>query len=223
MQPFDPDAAEAAEAEAADGADFGGESYTSRPRKSKSKSLGGSGTMSNSDTRSSSSRATSTGFAGAGAGPAPYNHQFIAQQHQSTPRSPLSESVPSSPMSPISPNGDKEKKKRRKSKSKTSMSLSISHSTSSQSATASSLMSPPPDVPEHLPAIAGNGADDFEGFPGDLGPSELLVTGSEEAVEEERPRKAEYLPVSGFPSVGLRGIERKNSDMGVFLARRGDE
>ncbi|RPD55640.1 hypothetical protein L226DRAFT_554064 [Lentinus tigrinus ALCF2SS1-7] len=214
VQPFDPDAAEAAEAEAADGADFGGESYTSRPRKSLGG--GGGGTMSTSDTRSSSSRGTSVnGFAG----PAPYNHQFLAQ-HQPSVHSPLSESVPSSPLSPTAPTA--ERKKRRKSKSK---GISISHSTSSQSATASSLMSPPPTVPEHLPAIAGSAADDFEGFPGDLGSSGLVATGGAEHVHEEQqqPRKPEPLPVSGFPSVGLRGTGRRNSDMGVFLARRGDE
>ncbi|KAI0646687.1 hypothetical protein C8Q79DRAFT_1010277 [Trametes meyenii] len=32
-----------------------------------------------------------------------------------------------------------------------------------------------------------------------------------------------HLPVASFPSVGLRGIQRTKSDMGVFLARRGDE
>ncbi|TFK84039.1 hypothetical protein K466DRAFT_602362 [Polyporus arcularius HHB13444] len=89
-------------------------------------------------------------------------------------------------------------------------------------------MSPPPTVPEHLPAIA-HGGDSFEGFPGDFGSSELRAAELELELEpEEQPetRKAEYLPVSGFPSVGLRGgFERRssNSDMGVFLARRGDD
>ncbi|TFK79354.1 hypothetical protein K466DRAFT_606206 [Polyporus arcularius HHB13444] len=60
-------------------------------------------------------------------------------------------------------------------------------------------MSPPPTVPEHLPAIA-HGGDSFEGFPGDFGSSELRAA---ELEPEEQPetRKAEYLPVSGFPSV----------------------
>ncbi|RDX45368.1 hypothetical protein OH76DRAFT_1408132, partial [Lentinus brumalis] len=211
VQPFDPEAAEAAEAdEAADGADFGGESYASRPRsKSKSKSLQGSGTMSTSDTRSSSSRGTSTVYVGAG--PAPYNHQFQFQ-HQPILRSPLSESIPSSPISPTANGGvPGEKKKRRKSKSKTPASLSLSHSTST--GTASELMSPPPTVPEHLPAIAHG--DSFEGFPGGFGSSELRAAEPEEQAET---RKAEYLPVSGFPSVGLRGgFERRssNNDMGV--------
>ena len=89
MQPFGPDAAEATEAEAADGGDFGGESYTSRPR---SKSLGGSGTMSTSGTRQALGRVAAP----------PYHHQ----EQQSVPRSPLSESVPSSAMSPTTPNGD---------------------------------------------------------------------------------------------------------------------
>lgn len=215
VQPFDPEAAEAAEAdEAADGADFGGDSYASRPRsKSKSKSLQGSGTMSTSDTRSSSSRGTSTVYVGAG--PAPYNHQFQFQ-HQPILRSPLSESIPSSPISPTANGGvPGEKKKRRKSKSKTPASLSLSHSTST--GTASELMSPPPTVPEHLPAIAHG--DSFEGFPGDFGSSELRAAELElEPEEQPETRKAEYLPVSGFPSVGLRGgFERRssNSDMGV--------
>ena len=36
-------------------------------------------------------------------------------------------------------------------------------------------------------------------------------------------KKNEYLPVSGFPSAGFRRTDSRNSDMGVFLARRGDE
>ena len=195
VEPFDPDAAEAAreaaEAEA-DGADFGGESYTSRPRKSKSKSSHGAGTMSTSDTRSSSSRGTgSQGYthvhSGHGQGAAPYNHQFLASLQAPThvpgiPRSPLSPlsfshshdggSVPSSPV-PASPNVT-ERKKRRKSKSSKSHATSLSISTSSQSATAtaSSLTSPPPSALAHPSATAPRIVahdDDFEGFPGDFG------------------------------------------------------
>ncbi|KAI0747229.1 hypothetical protein C8Q80DRAFT_1272005 [Daedaleopsis nitida] len=229
VEPFDPDAAEAARHAAdadADGADFGGESYTSRPRKSKS--TGGSGTMTTSDTRSSSSRGTgsnSNGYAytsgtGTGSGPAPYNHQFMA--HQPYSPSPLSPSSDSVPPSPLSAAGEKEPKKRRKSKSKPNA-LSVSHSTSSQSATASSLLSPPPSTTVFAPAIAA--ADDFEGFPGAFSSSELAsgVHAEEDAAAAEQRKRSEYLPVTGFPSVGFRGPERRGSDMGVFLARRGDE
>ncbi|KAM5541889.1 hypothetical protein V8D89_004618 [Ganoderma adspersum] len=194
VEPFDPDAAEAE----ADGADFGGESYTSRPRKSKSKSKSshGTGTMSTSDTRSSSSRGTgSQGYThvhpGHGQGAAPYNHQFLASLQAPThvpgiPRSPLSPlsfshshdgdsgSAPSSP-APASPNVT-ERKKRRKSKSASSKShatsLSISTSSQSATATASSLTSPPPSALAHPSATAPRIVahdDGFEGFPGDFG------------------------------------------------------
>ena len=83
-------------------------------------------------------------------------------------------------------------------------------------------------MPAIAPASAGAG-DDFEGFPGDLGGGALVDVhahaGGGDGLESEegQVKKAEYLPVTGFPSVGLRGIGGRNSDMGVFLARRGDE
>ncbi len=87
-----------------------------------------------------------------------------------------------------------------------------------------------------MPTIVspGAGGDDFEGFPGNFGSSDLraVQAGGQmidmhdpdtDVLEHEQPKKVDYLPVTGFPSAGLRGIERRNSDMGVFLARRGDE
>ncbi|EJF58160.1 hypothetical protein DICSQDRAFT_139644 [Dichomitus squalens LYAD-421 SS1] len=256
VEPFDPDAAEAAreavEAEA-DGADFGGESYTSRPRKSKGKSLNGAGTMSTSDTRSSSSRGTGSQgytYVPAGQGAAPYNHQFLASLQAPThipgiPRSPLSplsqdaDSVPPSPASPSTANVT-ERKKRRKSKSSKSLSVSTS-SQSATTATASSLTSPPPSerpqfaAPRIVSPGPGGAQDDFEGFPGDFGSSDLLVAGGalvemhadpaedDDGVVRAAAKRSEYLPVAGFPSAGFRRSDSRNSDMGVFLAHRGDE
>ncbi|PIL26857.1 hypothetical protein GSI_11037 [Ganoderma sinense ZZ0214-1] len=202
VEPFDPDAAEAAreaaEAEA-DGADFGGESYTSRPRKSKSKknrSAHGAGTMSTSDTRSSISSSRGTGSqGGTGTGPAPYNHQFLASLQAPThvpgvPRSPLSPFEDSAPASPVSPNVTERKKRRKSAKSSSkSHAASLSVSTSSQSATASasatasSLASPPPSATAHpsAPRIASHddGDDDgFEGFPGDFSNGDIPAAGS---------------------------------------------
>ncbi|KAI0360299.1 hypothetical protein OH77DRAFT_1418175 [Trametes cingulata] len=238
-RPFDPDAAltaqDAAEAEA-DGADFGAESYTSRPRKSKSGRSTGAGTQTTSDARSSGTGSNSYTYsfaqAGAGAGVAPYNHQFLAQQPM--PRSPLSplspesEGAPPSPGATVSSNGMK--KHRRKSTRPKSQSISVS----SASQTASSLVSPPASdagpgprvfAPGHghghsLSVAARSPVEDFEGFPGDLGVHELQ--GPEETGEAEQRRK-EHLSVASFPTLGLRGVQRTKSDMGVFLARRGDE
>ncbi|KAI0366068.1 hypothetical protein BV20DRAFT_972260 [Pilatotrama ljubarskyi] len=249
-QPFDPDAAlaaqDAAEAEA-DGADFGAESYTGRPRKSKSSRSGGGGTQTTSDTRSSSgtgSNSYSYSFAPGGAGlsgVAPYNHQFLAQ-HQPMPRSPLSPLSPESQGAPPSPaptaSSNGMKKHRRKSTRPKSQSVSVS----SASQTASSLVSPPASdagpgpsprvfAPGHghgqsLSVAVRPNAEDFEGFPGDFGVHELqtgapLPSGGAQGESEERTK--EHLPVASFPSVGLRGVQRTKSDMGVFLARRGDE
>ncbi|KAI1784658.1 hypothetical protein LXA43DRAFT_196745 [Ganoderma leucocontextum] len=203
VEPFDPDAAEAAreaaEAEA-DGADFGGESYTSRPRKTKSRSSHGTGTMSTSDTRSSSSRGTgSQGYTPVhpGQGVAPYNHQFLASLQVPThipgiPRPPLSplsqddDAAAAAPSSPVSPNVTERRKRRKpkpKSKSK-SPAASPSISTSSQSATAttatsSDLTSPPPSELAHPSAPAPRivSQDDFEGFPGDFSNGEIPASG----------------------------------------------
>ncbi|KAI0777801.1 hypothetical protein BD413DRAFT_610099 [Trametes elegans] len=222
-RPFDADAALAAEAESAgrdgdaDGADFGAESYTRRPRHgSKARAGGSGGTQTTSDTRSSGTRRTgSDSYAFA----TPYNHQFLAQQQQqqyqpqTSPLSPYTQSdgVPPSPGAPAPVNGaqNKQKKKHRRRSTRaepTSASVTGSGSGSSPSATASqtaSLVSPPPSEP--APRVF-TPADGFEGFPGALG--------------GHAPH-----PDAGaaFPSVGLRGIERTKSDMGVFLARRGDE
>ncbi|KAI0747231.1 hypothetical protein C8Q80DRAFT_1345432 [Daedaleopsis nitida] len=65
----------------------------------------------------------------------------------------------------------------------------------------------------------------FRGLPGGFSSSELAsgVHAEEDAAAAEQRKRSEYLPVTGFPSVGFRGPERRGSDMGVFLARRGDE
>ena len=207
VENFDPDAAEAAreaaEAEA-DGADFGGESYTSRPHKTKSKSSRGNGTgtmsMSTSDTRSSSSRGTgsqSYHHPGHGNGPAPYNHQFLASLHVPThapgagiPRPPLSplsqdadadaDGVPPSPMSPHVTERKKHHKSKPKPKSHAaSLSLSTSSQSATASATASELTSPPPsELPHPHPRIVPAQDDNFEGFPGDFSNGETPAGGA---------------------------------------------
>ncbi|KAI9061569.1 hypothetical protein FKP32DRAFT_1604773 [Trametes sanguinea] len=119
----------------------------------------------------------------------------------------------------------------------------------SQSATASqtaSLVSPlQSDAPGPAPRVFSPAhAQDFEGFPGGFGEhapgaeqeQELRapVHGAfgegegegeedEERARKERARASAHLAVASFPSVGLRGVQRTKSDMGVFLARRGDE
>ena len=247
-QPFDADAALAAEAEADDGADFGGESYTRRPRKSTSGggSRGMSGTQTTSDTRSSStgtSHSHSYSYSFAQGGVAPYNHQFLAQQPQHTmpmPRSPLSphsDGVPASPGASL--NGAK--KHRRKSTRSKAHSVSVAGSGSGSSHTPSataSLVSPPgSDAPAPASPARHRPQDGFEGFPGELGHAhdqelQASVPASTEEVPREEleadvdttpQRKSEPLSVASFPSVGLRGVQRTKSDMGVFLARRGDE
>ncbi|KAI0646690.1 hypothetical protein C8Q79DRAFT_685347 [Trametes meyenii] len=250
---FDPDVAiaaqDAAEAEA-DGADFGGESYTSRPRKSKSKPRsGGSGTQTTSDTRTSSTGAGSNShsypYALAQGGVAPYNHQFLAQQPPSgVPRSPLSLLTPGTegadvPPSPNASSNGAKKHRRKSTRPKShSVSVSVSGSGSSQSATASqtaSIVSPPPsDAPALAPRVFAPGhahgrslsvVEDFEGFPGDFGGVQELQGGAPAYPNDGGDMKKDegHLPVASFPSVGLRGIQRTKSDMGVFLARRGDE
>ncbi|KAI0824936.1 hypothetical protein BC628DRAFT_1321592 [Trametes gibbosa] len=250
-QPFDTDAALAAEAEAeGDGADFGAESYTRRPRRS-TLTGGRSGT---SDTRSSS---TGTGSNSQtyphphpSASVAPYNHQYLAQQQQHPmPRSPLSPVAPGSDSVPPSPGvaahasasdvGNGMKKHRRKSTRPKAQSISVSVSGSSASATASqtaSLVSPVPSeapvvprvyTPQQLSFAAPMAQDDFEGFPGDFGVQELQMGSGTHTFEAVAPQKGaapvSAVPEATFPSVGLRGIQRTKSDMGVFLARRGDE
>ncbi|KAI0327640.1 hypothetical protein GY45DRAFT_1327417 [Cubamyces sp. BRFM 1775] len=246
-QPFDADAALAAEAEADDGADFGGESYTRRPRKSTSGSgsRGMSGTQTTSDTRSSStgtSHSHSYSYSFAQGGVAPYNHQFLAQQPQHTapmPRSPLSPLSPGSDGVPASPGASLNgaKKHRRKSTRSKAHSVSVTGSNSSHTPSATaSLVSPPGS---DAPASRNRPEDGFEGFPGELGhththdqelqasvPGYPIETAPEELetdVDTTPQRKSEPLSVASFPSVGLRGVQRTKSDMGVFLARRGDE
>ncbi|KAH9848988.1 hypothetical protein C2E23DRAFT_738097 [Lenzites betulinus] len=232
--PFDADAALAAEADAdGDGADFGAESYTRRPRPARS------GT---SDTRSSSTGTGSQTYPHPHPHPqAQYNHHFLAQQQQQQP-------IPRSPLAPIAPGADSAppspaaasasgggKKPRRKSTRPKAQSISVSVSGSSASQTAS-LVSPvasePPFVPRvytpQQPAFAAAPAqDDFEGFPGDFGVQEMQLGGGLPTFGADAPQKSiapdGAVPEATFPSVGLRGIQRTKSDMGVFLARRGDE
>ncbi|KAI8971303.1 hypothetical protein BD414DRAFT_426400 [Trametes punicea] len=250
-QPFDADAALAAQAQAeveADGADFGAESYTSRPRKGNTGTGSGrtNGTQTTSDARSSSTGTShSYSFAQANGDVAPYNHHFLAQQLP-LPRSPLS---PESDGVPASSRGSSNgaKKHRRKSTRPKSQSASASGSsnsnTNSQALTASQTASPVSDAPApsprvfappHAHAQSRHPDGDFEGFPGEFGGSQELQNGArhaaayghngdEEELGREESARAEHLPVASFPSVGLRGVQRTKSDMGVFLARRGDE
>ncbi|PCH44651.1 hypothetical protein WOLCODRAFT_139124 [Wolfiporia cocos MD-104 SS10] len=93
---------------------------------------------------------------------------------------------------------------------------SASQSTASQSA---SLPSPPPDATvfpqaEIAGALSANAEEPFEGFPG--GTLDLAREHANVAVESTKSVNVD------FPSVGLRGIQRTKSDMGVFLANRGE-
>ncbi|OBZ78178.1 hypothetical protein A0H81_02712 [Grifola frondosa] len=155
----------------------------------------GTGTSSTSDSRSRTSDSRSYHSNG---DPTRYNHHYLSQQSQPHPPSPLS---------------PKPKSKRKSSKSKSTSSTSQSPS----------LRSPPlsdvasPRVFAHasahlLPGIPDAETDEhFEGFPGEIVPPTPK--------REDSPSVA----AEAFPSVGLRGVQRTKSDMGVFLARRGDE
>ena len=214
---FDPDAAPPPD----DDADFGAESYTARPRKS-------GAPPGSSDTRSSSAGTgtNSRGYAGAGY-LAQVQHAHAPALH--SPLSPYGESpfgdAPLSSPTVARVDGEKRKKQRRKSRP---AALSVSGSSASASTGGGAALVSPPMASSLVGVLSPR--DDFEGFPGEFGAQELAggveMDGAGEVSGMAPPVEAEeggYTPVVGFPSTGLRGFERRKSDAGVFLARRGDE
>ncbi|KZT07905.1 uncharacterized protein LAESUDRAFT_87887 [Laetiporus sulphureus 93-53] len=188
--------AQAEPEEPEDDADFGAEDYT---RAAPNAATAG-GSASDSRSRTSASNSNSN------TGSSRHHHYHFSQG-----------SAPILPALSSEPSDRKKKRKSTRSKSLSSK-LSEAHSHSSASATQSpSIPSPPPEQPTFdLPAIAASHETDgqFEGFPGGT-----LDLAREQANAQEGAKAA-----SGpFPSVGLRGIQRTKSDMGVFLARRGEE
>ncbi|KAH9830087.1 uncharacterized protein C8Q71DRAFT_787178 [Rhodofomes roseus] len=140
-----------------------------------------------------------------------YNHHYLSQA------SPLpSPALSSGADAPVPP----KKKKRSRGKSLSSkQSDERSHSTSSLLTSQSpSLPSPPPnqtafDQPGTAIAPIAESDSHFEGFPGGT-----LDLAREHAIAQEDAKEP-----GDFPSIGLRGVQRTKSDMGVFLANRGHE
>ncbi|KAF9818055.1 hypothetical protein IEO21_03016 [Rhodonia placenta] len=177
----------------ADGADFGAESYARRP--TQGGSSGGIGSDSRSRTSGSGSRSR--------AGSVQYSQHHLSQGQQS------------------SADPAQKQRKRRLTRSK-SLSSKQSESTSDPTSQSISLPSPPADRAAFAqPDVAGlsvhHEENEFEGFQG--GTLDLAL----EHANVKQDAKATNAGVQDFPSVGLRGVQRTKSDMGVFLARRGDE
>lgn len=180
----------------ADHADFGAESYARRKPNGTS-SGGGSDSRSRTSGSASNSNSNSNPV---------YNHHYISQP------SPLG-----SPALPAQPKPQKHRSTT--SRSRHSSRLSISSRSHSNSHSPSVLTPQSPMLPSPVGAFDNPGVAtppyldephvDFDGVPGGG------------LRDEQLPAMA----VSGFPSVGLRGpgMPRMKSDMGVFLARRGDE
>ncbi|EMD34627.1 hypothetical protein CERSUDRAFT_116801 [Gelatoporia subvermispora B] len=122
-----------------------------------------------------------------------YNHHYVSQQPQ----------APGTPNSSVAFPRENRKKKR------SSRAQSIaSHSTQS-----TSLRSPPPGQL----SIPSGGIPAREN--GEIAHSTRQSMPSQELSQKSTP----VTPSEGsFPSVGLRGVQRTKSDMGVFLARRGE-
>ncbi|OCH84779.1 hypothetical protein OBBRIDRAFT_821763 [Obba rivulosa] len=124
--------------------------------------------------------------------PAPYNHHYLSQ--------------PPTPVYATPPAGVPPREKRNKRGSRT-------HSVASHSTHSTSLRSPPPGLLTPGTALPPPGGVELvcgpEGGPGGAPGQELL--------QKEAPAAE-----GAFPSVGLRGVQRTKSDMGVFLARRGE-
>ena len=211
---FDPDAP------ADDDADFGGESYTAAPRRSVAGQGDGSARSGTSGTR------TSSAGTGAQAPAAYYQHAHAHTPALHSPLSPYADApVPAMPL--VDEGVTKRTKKRRKSRPHA---LSVSGSSGSASASSSSRAQPLSPPPAPSPGPGARVAGPFEGFPGDFGSQEFsgaAHAGFEMDAGAELPAKTlgrrEDVPATGFPSVGLGGVERRKSDAGVFLARRGDE
>ena len=84
-----------------------------------------------------------------------------------------------------------------------------------------SLPSPPPNQTTfEQPAVApiAESKSQFEGFPGGT-----LDLAREQALAQEAAKATDAFPSTGLPGVGLRGVQRTKSDMGVFLANRGEQ
>ncbi|KZT66620.1 hypothetical protein DAEQUDRAFT_752052 [Daedalea quercina L-15889] len=180
-----------------DDADFGAETYVRRAPHGVSVN----GSASDSQSRTSASMSN--------ADPSRYNHHLLSQT------SPLPS--PSLPAGGDAQATQRKKKSRSKSLS-SKQSDERSHSTSSLPTSQSpSLPSPPPNQSAFeqsaAPAPISESDSRFEGFPGGT-----LDLAREHAIAQEATKAS-----GEFPSVGLRGVQRTKSDMGVFLANRGRE
>ncbi|KAH9025968.1 hypothetical protein EDB85DRAFT_1893635 [Lactarius pseudohatsudake] len=172
-----------------DEGDFGAGAYARRTR-------GGSDSGRGSDSRSRTSTSLSSGPQHQGQ---PYNHHYISQQPSAHP------AVPPPAVPPLHTQRSKKGKSSRSSASKTSSSSRRSRSSPSASQSPS-LASPVATQFLDAAAPAPRTAQEFEGFPSDLG----LHTAGIERLS------------SGFPSPGIGGRRNGKRDMGAFLANRGD-
>ncbi|KAH8089920.1 hypothetical protein BXZ70DRAFT_954458 [Cristinia sonorae] len=178
-----------------DGADFGAENYARR-------APGGSSNGAGSDSRSGTS-AASMSIAG-------YSYSYSNRQYQQQPGmmpfSPQDHQQQQQQQQELFIDATPTRKKKKTSKSSSRKSGRHSVSTTSQSTGPTSPPTVPPEI--HPPVIVSPESDDAET------PRIGVVVDAVAAVK----------PVSAFPSTGLRGgFGRKNSDAGVFLARRGDD
>lgn len=165
--------------------DFGAGAYARRTR-------GGSDSGRGSDSRSRTSTSLSSGPQQQGQ---PYNHHYISQQPSAHP------AVPPPPAQ-----RSKKGKSSRSSASKTSSSSRRSRSSPSASQSPSLASPVATQFLDAATAPAPRTAQEFEGFPSDLG----LHTAGIERLS------------SGFPSPGIGGRRNGKRDMGAFLANRGD-
>ena len=182
-----------------DDADFGAETYVRRAP------AGASAVGSDSQSRTSASMSN--------ADSSRYNHHHLSQA------SPLPSPLPAGTDVETVP----KKKKRSRGKSLSSkQSDEQSHSTSSLLTSQSpSLPSPPPTqiaFEQSTVAPLTESASQFEGFPGGT-----LDLARQQALAQEATKTPDAFPSTGLPSVGLRGVQRTKSDMGVFLANRGEQ
>ncbi|KAH9047473.1 hypothetical protein EDB83DRAFT_2403300 [Lactarius deliciosus] len=169
--------------------DFGAGAYARRTR-------GGSDSGRGSDSRSRTSTSLSSGPQQQGQS---YNHHYISQQPLAHP------AVPPPAVPSLHTQRSKKGKSSRSSASKTSSSSRRSRSSPSASQSPS-LASPVATQFLDAAAPAPRTAQEFEGFPSDLG----LHTAGIERLS------------SGFPSPGIGGRRNGKRDMGAFLANRGD-
>ncbi|KAI9462881.1 hypothetical protein BJY52DRAFT_117178 [Lactarius psammicola] len=174
--------------------DFGAGAYARRTR-------GGSDSGRGSDSRSRTSTSLSSGPQQQQG--QPYNHHYISQQPSAHPAVPP---PPPPVMPPLPAQRSKKGKSSRSSASKTSSSSRRSHSSPSASQSPSLASPVATQFSDAVPAPAPRTAQEFEGFPSDLG----LHTAGIERLS------------SGFPSPGIGGRRNGKRDMGAFLANRGD-